>query len=67
MPPFPRALPLLLTLLAAACTCGPTGKPCRSTAECNAGQVCIQGQCRGGSTTTMDSGVAGGGGVADFA
>jgi len=44
----------------AGCMCGPTGKPCRTSIDCSAGQVCIQGQCRGG-TAEADSGVRAGG------
>lgn len=52
----------LSTLL--GCTCGPAGKPCSTTANCSAGQVCIQGQCRGG-TQEPDAGATGGGVAAD--
>lgn len=56
----PRLLLPLFWLTLAGCMCGPTGKPCRTSIDCNAGQVCIQGQCRGG-TAEVDSGVRAGG------
>lgn len=61
MPPPFRALLPLATAVLAACTCSPTSKPCRTTVDCSAGQVCIQGQCRGGSTVPTDAGTQAGG------
>ncbi len=59
-PFFDRWLAVLLTLAVSGCLCAPTGKTCRATADCSAGQVCIQGQCRGGSGE-VDAGVRAGG------
>jgi hypothetical protein len=51
----------LLSLgLLTGCMCGPSARPCASTAECGPGQVCVGGQCRGGSSA---GGAAGGGSV----
>lgn len=59
-PPPSRVLALFFAALA-GCTCGPTSKVCRTSVDCNSGQVCIQGQCRAGlAQTTVDAGAAGG-------
>lgn len=53
----------LLSILS-GCMCGPTSRPCTSTAECGPGQVCVGGQCRAGSTGggSTGGGISGTGG-----
>lgn len=43
---------LTFALVASLFGCGNTGTPCNTTADCADGQICVQGQCRGGSTTS---------------
>lgn len=74
MTTYPRDVLLSLMWLLAGCLCTPTSKPCSTTADCSAGQVCLQGQCRAGAVSTgggsaggllvMDAGAMGGGGGA---
>lgn len=42
----------------ASCSCGTAAKKCTTTDECGPGQICSQGECRGGSS----GGGSGGGG-----
>ncbi|MCA2977244.1 MAG: hypothetical protein INH37_03065, partial [Myxococcaceae bacterium] len=63
----PSTLPVLLApvLGLIACSSGPIIQTCQATVDCGPGQVCLQGQCRGGSVTTgggaaSDAGAGGG-------
>jgi hypothetical protein len=55
----PITLLALTSLFVASCSCGPTAKTCTTKDDCGAGQLCIQGECRGGS---VGGGAGGGGG-----
>lgn len=48
-------------LFISACQCGPASRPCTNTSDCGAGQICIAGQCRAGSSTGGGTSNVGGG------
>lgn len=47
---FRAACLLALSILASACDCGTPGIACKTTPDCPAGQLCIQGLCLKGKT-----------------
>lgn len=54
---------LLFSFAAFLAGCGTTGAPCNTTDDCGDGQICVQNQCRGGSSATGggSGGTTGGG------